>query len=160
MNPIIHQRPEPICETLALLYLSENLEMMIRLMGAIDSEYGDGLAFYREHEGLHRKYVAAFRERAVHDEYFNFFFRDMCVNDYLITILPFLMDKNLPFDAEERSEEALRRLLEESYLFIYNSGGYLERISQCESSEFSAYIEKGMSGDELRAVAELSLIHI
>ena len=59
----------------------------------------------------------------------------MCVNDYLIMILPFLMDKNLPFDAEERSEEALRRLLEESYLFIYNSGGYLERISQCESSD-------------------------
>lgn len=45
-----------------------------------------------EHEGLHRKYVAAFREKAVHDEYFNFFFRDMCVNDYLIMILPFLMD--------------------------------------------------------------------
>ena len=143
MNPIIHQRPEPICETLALLYLSENLEIMIRLLGAIDSEAGDELAFYREHEGLHRKYVAAFREKAVHDEYFNFFFRDMCVNDYLIMILPFLMDKNLPFDAEERSEEALRRLLEESYLFIYNSGGYLERISQCESSDFNAYIEWG-----------------
>ena len=63
MNPIIHQRPEPICETLALLYLSENLEIMIRLLGAIDSEAGDELAFYREHEGLHRKYVAAFRRR-------------------------------------------------------------------------------------------------
>lgn len=50
MNPIIHQRPEPICETLALLYLSENLEIMIRLLGAIDSEAGDELAFYREHE--------------------------------------------------------------------------------------------------------------
>lgn len=160
MNPIIHQRPEPICETLALLYLSENLEIMIRLLGAIDSEAGDELAFYREHEGLHRKYVAAFREKAVHDEYFNFFFRDMCVNDYLIMILPFLMDKNLPFDAEERSEEALRRLLEESYLFIYNSGGYLERISQCESSDFNAYIEAGMSGDELRAVAERPSLYL
>ena len=41
MNPIIHQRPEPICETLALLYLSENLEIMIRLLGAIDSEAGE-----------------------------------------------------------------------------------------------------------------------
>lgn len=160
MNPIIHQRPEPICETLALLYLSENLEIMIRLLGAIDSEAGDELAFYREHEGLHRKYVAAFREKAVHDEYFNFFFRDMCVNDYLIMILPFLMDKNLPFDAEERSEEALRRLLEESYLFIYNSGGYLERISQCESSDFNAYIEAAMSGDELRAVAERPSLYL
>lgn len=50
-----------------------NLEIMIRLLGAIDSEAGDELAFYREHEGLHRKYVAAFREKAVHDEYFNFF---------------------------------------------------------------------------------------
>ena len=96
----------------------------------------------------------------MHDEYFNFFFRDMCVNDYLIMILPFLMDKNLPFDAEERSEEALRRLLEESYLFIYNSGGYLERISQCESSDFNAYIEAGMSGDELRAVAERPSLYL
>ena len=36
-------------------------------------------------------------------------------------ILPFLMDKNLPFDAEERSEEALRRLLEESYRFLFTT---------------------------------------
>lgn len=48
-----------------LLYLQKNLEIMIRLLGAIDSEAGDELAFYREHEGLHRKYVAAFREKAV-----------------------------------------------------------------------------------------------
>ena len=102
MNPIIHQRPEPICETLALLYLSENLEIMIRLLGAIDSEAGDELAFYREHEGLHRKYVAAFREKAVHDEYFNFFFRDMCVNDYLIMILPFLICRLMRRNAQRR----------------------------------------------------------
>lgn len=46
MNPIIHQRPEPICETLALLYISANLDNLIRLMtAAIDAEGGDGMAY-------------------------------------------------------------------------------------------------------------------
>ena len=51
MNPIIHQRPEPICETLALLYLSENLEIMIRLLGAIDSEAGACIGNMWRHSG-------------------------------------------------------------------------------------------------------------
>lgn len=50
--------------------------------------------------------------------------------------------------------------MRKAIFIIYNSGGYLERISQCESSEFSAYIEKGMSGDELRAVAEQPALYL
>lgn len=109
MNPIIHQRPEPICETLALLYISENLDNLIRLMtAAIDAEGGDGMAFYHAHESLHRRYTAAFRERAVYGDFYDFFFHQMGIGDYVIIALPFLIDKNLTYDADEREEDALR----------------------------------------------------
>ena len=154
MNPIIHQRPEPICETLALLYISENLDNLIRLMtAAIDAEGGDGMAFYHAHESLHRRYTAAFRDRAVYDDFYDFFFHQMGIGDYVIIALPFLIDKNLTYDADEREEDALRALLSDGYRLIYNSGmiGF-DEIEQAQDLE--AYIACGASGDELCAVVE------
>lgn len=160
MNPIIHQRPEPVCETLALLYISENLDDLIRLITAvIDVEDGDGTAFYHAHESLHRRYVAAFRERIVSGDLFDFFFHQMSIGDYVITILPFLIDKNLPYDAEERDEGALRALLSDSYQFIYNSGMIgLDRIEQAQDLE--AYIAGGASGEELCAVTQRPSLYL
>lgn len=157
MIPIIHQRPEPICETLALLYLSENLEALIGLMKAvIHSENGGGDAFYHAHEALHRRYLTAFQKREVQGESYGFFTREMSIGDYLIAMLPFLLDQDLPYDAQEREEAELRRLLEESYQFLYRNGGVLlgEQIEQTGCVHFADYIENGLGGEALRAVAE------
>ena len=112
MTPILHQRPEPVCETLALLYIAENLEDLIRLMAKLlNTGQGDFASYYHMHEALHRKYVAAFRERAVYPgEWKAFFFHQMSAGEYVLMALPFLMDQNLIFDAESRREAELNNL--------------------------------------------------
>lgn len=159
MTPIIHQRPEPVCETLALLYLSENLDALIWLLtGVIDSEGGDGAGFYHAHEALHRRYVAAFRERSVHSDRFDFFFREMSIGDYLIAILPFLMDGNLLYNAEERGEQELTTLLRDGYQFLFNSGIIVEGIDQAQDLEH--FLASDSCGDELRAVAAQPALYL
>lgn len=162
MTPIIHQRPEPICETLALLYISENLEPLTGLMKAvINTENSEGDLFYRAHEDLHRRYVNAFQNQAVQGEGYAFFTHEMSVGDYLITALPFLMDQNLPYDAQERTEAELKRLLEESYQFIYNSGAFLvEHIEHEGCACLEDYVANGLSGEELQAVLERPVYYL
>lgn len=153
MPPIIHQRPEPVCETIALLYLSENLDALIWLMAnVLDAQSADGAAFYRAHEDLHRRYVSAFRERAVHGDQYSFFFQKMTVGDYLLAVLPFLMDQDLLYNAEERGAKELKTLLRDGYQFLYNSGVILEGFDQARDME--DFFAGDSCGDELRAVAE------
>lgn len=155
MTPILHQRPEPVCETLALLYIAENLEDLIRLMAKLlNTGQGDFASYYHMHEALHRKYVAAFRERAVYPgEWKAFFFHQMSAGEYVLMALPFLMDQNLIFDAESRGEAELKALLREAYRFLYDSGmsGFTRNE---QAQELDAYLAGGAGGEAMREVAE------
>lgn len=149
MKPIIHRRPDMLCETAALLYISrrrdELVEMMISIIGERDWDVRE---FMTRYESFHKRYVHVFNGRRIDNEYSDFFFENMDIETYLIITMAFLLDKDLVYNSDTHGINDLRDLIKESYTYIR------DMISINEITQDDTFEEYLNVSEELKEVYE------
>ena len=149
MKPIIHRRPDMLCETAALLYISKRRDELVELMIAIIGERDwDVREFMTRYESLHKRYIHVFNGRRIDNKYSDFFFENMDIETYLVITVAFLIDKNLVYDSDTRGTKVLRDLIKEGYAYIRDI------ISINESAQDDTFEEYLNVSEELRKVYE------
>ncbi|MBQ8763861.1 MAG: winged helix-turn-helix transcriptional regulator [Clostridia bacterium] len=145
MKPIIHNKPEWLCETIALLYISRQRDEMVELMiNLIGEREWDVREFTTRHEQLHKKYTNAFNKNRVSSEHDEFFFEEIPLVDYLVLTVMYLNNRDWVYDIDSTDVDEIRNAMKESYRFITDS---MSNGSAC--CELEEYLD---SSDGLNAI--------
>ena len=122
MDAILHKRPEPVVETLALLYIDGKQEALRGLfllqLGVSELQKNEEDI---KRERLHADYMAAFSARRRDNADSDFLFRQPDIGSYLVPALCFLLHRELLYDAASLPREELTAYLRESFAFLQDT---------------------------------------
>ncbi len=146
MTPIIHKSPDMVLETIALLYLEPNYEML----NVLTASFFDFDNFKTDvHIPLHKRYIMEFRKHRTLTENWSFF-SNMSIAEYLTVACAFLSESDLVYRAEDYNNEEFLAFLGTGYEYISDSS-MLFAFGGTENT-FTEYLDKA-AGDEFKALA-------
>lgn len=139
MNAILHKRPEPVMETLALLYVDSKNEALKKVLANIlGVKELERTPEDLQRDQLHADYVAAFSALRKDNEDSPFLFDEPDMGSYLLPCACFAMERDLLYQADSLSREELEDYLRAGYLFLQDANVSLFETSDKDWETFLA----------------------
>ena len=139
MNAILHKRPEPVVETLGLLYVDGKKaaleQVLTHILGVKELERTPEDL---QRNQLHADYVAAFAALRKDNEDSPFLFDEPDLGSYLLPCVCFALEKDLLYQADAMSREQLEELLRSGYRFLQDANVSLYETAEKDWESFLA----------------------
>lgn len=137
MSIDIMKELDPIFETMTLLFVSYNFDMVKKdLIHVLTQALGDGESFYDKHFQSYEKYINQFQKNRIFGEKDSFFFQDASLDFFIALSMLFVEEKDLINNINLMSDEQLMELL-----FKYSDDIFEQTLPEYSKQALADFME-------------------